>query len=144
MMYQEFMEIAGYEVSVEDYDNIIEPMYMALPNVTKQEFVKMIDKKRFALPTRKQIINQMKKIAKHLQETCEYYTDYEAKDELDKIAKAYAKRFYNINWSNDIKSYVYFKDEYTYKEIGRGCTYPKELVIGRNNRDYERITLIKE
>jgi hypothetical protein len=62
MMYQEFMEIAGYEVSVEDYDNIIEPMYAALPNVTKQEFVKMIDKKRFALPTRKQIINQMKRL----------------------------------------------------------------------------------
>lgn len=142
MMYQEFMEIAGYEVSVEDYNNIIEPMYLALSDVTKQDFVKMIDKKRFALPTKKQIVNQMKKLAKHLQETCEYYTDYEAKDNLEKLAKIYAKRFYNIDWNNDIKSYIYFNDEHTNKEYKRGCTYPLELVIGRNNRDYERLTLI--
>lgn len=48
MMKHEFEELAGYEVSVEDYDNIIEPMYMAT-NLTKQEFVKTISKKRFAI-----------------------------------------------------------------------------------------------
>ena len=48
MMKHEFEEIAGYEVSREDYDNIIEPMYMAT-NLTKQEFVKTISKKRFAV-----------------------------------------------------------------------------------------------
>ena len=142
MMYQEFMEIAGYEVSVEDYNNIIEPMYMALSDVTKQDFVKMIDKKRFALPTKRQIVNQMKKLAKHLQETCELYTDYDAKDELEKIARDYAKRFYYIDCAKNINSYVFFNYEYTCKEFKRGCTYPVEVVIGRNNRDYERITLI--
>lgn len=48
MMKHEFEEIAGYEVTTEDYNNIIEPMYMAT-NLTKQEFVKTINKKRFAV-----------------------------------------------------------------------------------------------
>lgn len=48
MMKHEFEEIAGYEVSVEDYDKIIEPMYMA-SNLSKQDFVKTISKKRFAI-----------------------------------------------------------------------------------------------
>ena len=38
----------GYEEgSNEDYDKVIEPMYMAL-NMSKAEFVKCLDKKRFA------------------------------------------------------------------------------------------------
>lgn len=48
MMKYEFEELAGYEVSTEDYENIIEPMYIAT-NLTKAEFVKVIDKKRFAI-----------------------------------------------------------------------------------------------
>lgn len=47
MMKHEFEELAGYEVSNEDYDKVIEPMYMAL-NMSKAEFVKCLDKKRFA------------------------------------------------------------------------------------------------
>lgn len=46
MMYQEFEEIAGYEVSYEDYNNIIEPMYNAT-NLSKQEFVKTLNLKFF-------------------------------------------------------------------------------------------------
>lgn len=46
MMKHEFETLAGYEVSREDYDNIIEPMYMAT-NLSKQDFVKTISKKRF-------------------------------------------------------------------------------------------------
>ena len=48
MMKHEFEAIAGYEVSTEDYNNIIEPMYMAT-NLSKAEFVKTISKKRFAV-----------------------------------------------------------------------------------------------
>ena len=46
MMKHEFEELAGYEVSNDDYNNIIEPMYMAT-NMSKADFVKCIDKKRF-------------------------------------------------------------------------------------------------
>ena len=46
MMHKEFEAIAGYEVSYEDFINIIEPMYMAT-NLSKQEFVKTLNKKFF-------------------------------------------------------------------------------------------------
>ena len=48
MMKHEFEALAGYEVSWEDYNNIIEPMYMAT-NLPKDEFVKTLNKKRFAV-----------------------------------------------------------------------------------------------
>ena len=48
MMKQEFEALAGYEVSTEDYNNIIEPMYLAT-DLSKQDFVKTISKKRFAV-----------------------------------------------------------------------------------------------
>lgn len=146
MMKHEFEQLAGYEVSTEDYDKVIEPMYMAV-NLSKQDFVKCVDRKRFALPTKRQCVNQMVKIAKHLAETCERYTDYPARDELDNLAKAYAKRFYSVDWVNDTSTYVHFIDEYAYPELRRGCTYPKTLVIGRitNNHDfeYERLDLVR-
>ena len=148
MMWKEFEEIAGYEVSYETYNNVIEPMYTALPNISKQEFVKLIDKKAVALPTRRQVINQMKKLANHLYEICGHYTDYKTEEKLDKLAKEYAKRFHGINWSDDMKSYVFFIKGYEYEEVQRGCTYFKELVIGRQDKygfcnDYERIQLVK-
>ena len=52
MMKIEFEALAGYEVSVSDYDNIIEPMYMAT-ELNKAEFVKVNCKERFALKSRK-------------------------------------------------------------------------------------------
>ena len=140
MMKQEFEEIAGYEVSTEDYNNIIEPMYMAT-DMSKQDFVQTINKKRFALPTTRELMRQIKKEAKHLAETCGQYTDYESKERIDKLAKEYAKRKYNLDWANDIKSYVFFLTEYEYPEIGRGCTYPKTLVIGRDGITYERVEI---
>lgn len=142
MMKYEFEELAGYEVSWEDYTNIIEPMYMAV-SLPKQEFVKVLDRKRFALPTKKKMVSKMRRLAEHLKETCGHYTDYEAKGELEKLATEYAKRFHGLEWSKDIEAYRYFLKEYEYPEIQRGCTYPRELVIGRGNTEYERITLVK-
>lgn len=144
MMHKEFEEIAGYEVSYETYANIIEPMYMALPNnVSKQQFVKMLDKKAFALPTKKEMLKEMKKIANFLYENCGRKSYYEEKDKLDKIAKEYAKRFFGLDWSHDIEAYCFFIKGYEY-ENQRGCSYPKELVIGRKYTDYERIVLVKD
>lgn len=142
MMKQEFEAIAGYEISTEDYINIIEPMYMAV-NLSKSEFVKVIDKKRFALPTKPQLIKDMKKEANHLFEICGRYTDYESEDRLDVMAKQYAKRFYGIDWANDPEAWVYFTKGYECEQFQRGCSYPKKLHIGRNDTEYEIITLIK-
>ena len=46
MMKQEFERLAGYEVSTEDYNNIIEPMYMAT-DLSKEDFIKTINRKAF-------------------------------------------------------------------------------------------------
>lgn len=142
MMHDEFMEIAGYEVSYEDYKTYIEPMYMAVPEtVTKAEFVKMIDKKRFALPTEREMVKAMKQIVKHLYEIWGYRTDFEAEAKLDKIAKQYAKRFWGIDWNRDTDTFVYFHREYQYGGQ-RGCSLPVELVIGRGYTECKRVKLI--
>lgn len=46
MMKYEFEVLAGYKVSTDDYNKIIEPMYMAT-GMNKADFVKCIDRKRF-------------------------------------------------------------------------------------------------
>ncbi len=120
MMWQEFEELAGYEVSYKDYHEIIEPMYMAVPNVSKQEFVKMIDKKRFALKTKAEIIREMKKIAKHLYETCEHYTDWDAKNRIEELRAEYSNRFAG-------GEYCYIETETTLPNQ-RGCSFPVALV----------------
>ena len=58
MMKNEFEALAGYEVSVSDYDNIIEHMYMAT-ELNKAEFVKVISKERFALKSREELIQEI-------------------------------------------------------------------------------------
>ena len=144
MMWKEFEEIAGYEVSYETYNKVIEPMYNALPdNLTKYDFVKMLDKKAFALPTAQSFLKIVKKEAAHLFEICGRYTDYKSEQRMEKAAHDYMKRKYNIDWAKDSESYCYFNREYEYPTLGRGCTYPKELVIGNGNHEYERIALVK-
>ena len=146
MMWKEFEELAGYEVSYETYNNVIEPMYNALPeSITKQQFVKMLDKKQFALPTKAQMLKEMKKIANFIFENCGVRSYYEEEDALDSLARAYAKRFFGMDFSKDMKAWFYFNRECAYRgsRMDRGCTFPEELVIGRDNTEYERITLVK-
>jgi len=52
MMKHEFEQIAGYEVSLDDYNNIIEPMYIAA-DIDKSEFVKLLSKERFEVKSSK-------------------------------------------------------------------------------------------
>lgn len=132
MMKYEFEELAGYEVSAEDYTNIIEPMYMAT-NLTKQEFVKVIDKKRFALKTKKQYIAEMRKLAKHLYDTCQNYYDSETREKLKKLADEYTARFYNGFADNFFNS-----EEKTYTT----CYYPTEIEI-YGTKEYKTIEIIK-
>ncbi len=151
MMKQEFEQIAGYEVSAEDYRNILEPMYMALPDsFTKADFVKMVDRKRFALPTKAAIVKDMKRRAQFLFDNCGLRGWNDEKRELDRIARGYARRFFGYDFSNT-NTYCYFIERCAYCgfDMERGCTYPKELVIGYTDRqngyfyEQERIELVK-
>lgn len=127
MMQHEFERIAGYEVSYEDYTKIIEPMYNAT-DLDKFEFVKVIDRKRFDLGAKKRrIVKNMKRIAAHLKETFTHYTDYEAREELERLANEYkelikAEGFYISEidiWTCSYPKRVEFYDAryYTFKRI---------------------------
>lgn len=131
MMWKEFEEIAGYEVSYTTYSTIIEPMYNALPeNIDKFQFVKMIDKKAFALPTKAQLKRAMRKEADHLAEICGRYTDYESEQRLEKLAREYAERFYGYDIKSDSNGVWYnIEKEYEFPTLRRGCTYPATLKI---------------
>lgn len=131
MMKEEFERLAGYEVSFEDYNKVIEPMYMAT-NLSKEEFVKVIDKKRFALKTKEQFINEMKKLAKHLYDTCSQYYDSETREHLKKLADEYTTRFYGGFADN------YFNSE---EKSLSTCYYPSELQI-YGTKNYKTIEII--
>ena len=124
MMKHEFEALAGYEVSVSDYDNIIEPMYMAT-QLSKAEFVKVICKERFALKSREEIVQEMKELAGHLKKTCDHYTDVEAEEKLRELAAEYKERF------GPYKGGFLLNTRYTLEHLGecRGCSYPAELEI---------------
>lgn len=141
MMWKEFEKLAGYEVTYSDYHDIIEPMYMALPNVGKAEFIGMIDKKRFALPTREKMIRDMRKKAEEIEAIVEHTGAYSLKEELRKMAYAYAGRFHGFD-RHDLNTYCYFRDDYTLPGM-RGCSFPFELVIGDTKHgDWETVRLI--
>lgn len=136
MMKIEFEALAGYEVSVSDYDNIIEPMYMAT-KLSKEEFVKVICKERFALKSREELIQEMKEIAGHLKKTCENFTDIEAEEKLRELAAEYKKRF------GPYKGGFFLNTRYTLEHLGecRGCSYPAELEI--YNGEFHTVEKIK-
>lgn len=100
MMKHEFEALAGYEVSFEDYNRVIEPMYMAT-ELSKEDFVKCIDRKRFALPTKAELLAAMRKEAKHLYDICGRCCDFESEQRLERLAHTYLKRVYGVDWTVD-------------------------------------------
>ena len=143
MMYEEFERIAGYRVSYETYANIIEPMYMAL-NVDKETFCTYLNKKAFALPTRRELVTKMRKLARHLAETCEHYTDYPAKQELEKVINTYAEQFHHIDRMNTKTGGWYTSSRYTFPH-GRGCSFPCSVTFYNGDyHDAETIDLVTD
>ena len=122
MMKHEFEALAGYEVTAEDYNSIIEPMYMAT-DLTKEDFVKTINKKCFAVKPLAKMVKEMKAQAKHLKETCNHYTDYEGEDALEAVLAEYISRKYP---GQDMGHFI--NRAYTISD-NRGCTYPHEVQI---------------
>ena len=117
MMKHEFEALAGYEVSTEDYDNIIEPMYMAT-NLSKQDFVQTISKKRFALKPVKAMIKEMKALAKEIEEQCTYVYTYDLQEQLKDIVRSYVKRIYGTSATFNF-----------HEEMKQSCYYVKSIEI---------------
>lgn len=135
MMQQEFEQLAGYEVSYEDYVDIIEPMYLAV-DLSKSEFVQCINKKRFALPTLKSIIRNMQQCAESLYESCTHYTDWDEKEKLNGFIEEYIQRRFG-RLSNTITYGINEKQRQT-------CYYPVSVDIydAKTYRNIERIDLL--
>ncbi len=132
MTQTEFEILAGYEVTQADYNTIIEPMYMATV-LSKEEFVKCINKARFALPTRNQMLNTMRRLAKILKENCTHFIDKETETALRELVTRYIDRFYHGACNNRID-----------KEMLWSCYYPACVVIydKKTFRTVETIKLI--
>lgn len=131
MTKQEFETLAGYEVSREDYYNIIEPMYMAI-EADKVDFVNMISKKRFALPTLGYYKKEMLKRMDELESTCTFYHDEKTRDELAGIIEKYiARRFFPRN----VK---YLIDE----KMKQSCYFPYRITI-YDGKTYETLEVIE-
>lgn len=129
MMKYEFETLAGYEVSTKDYNEIIEPMYMAT-NLSKEEFVKTISKKRFALRSLKSIIKEMKTIAKEIENNCYIYYTKDLSEQLENLFNEYIGRKYegmNVN---------YFISE----GMKFSCFYPMQVEF--YNKDYKTLETI--
>lgn len=137
MMHKEFEEIAGYEVSYEDYTNIIEPMYMAT-NLSKQEFVKCLNRKQFDLgykkqQYKKQLLKEMKSIAKEMYTLCSHTETYEQYEALRAKAIEYIKAF--PVWKAPHHEFS--------TEHKNGCSYVKSLVwYDENWNEVQQIELV--
>ena len=137
MMYKEFEEIAGYEVSYEDYTNIIEPMYMAT-NLSKQQFVKLLDRKQFdqnykKQQYKKQLLKEMKAIAEEIYNLCGITETWEQKTDLLEKVREYIKAF--PVWGAPNHELI---DGHK-----NGCTYKKSLVwYDENWNEAQRIELV--
>lgn len=138
MMWQEFERIAGYEVSYEDYTKIIEPMYNAT-NLSKQEFVKVLDRKQFDLGYKrkveeKRLISRMKEISQDMKDLCGRTTTYDEYEELRKVARQYIDEF--PLW---MAPHHEFETAYGYGN----CTYVKALIwYDHNWNEVKRIELV--
>ena len=122
MMYEEFMNLAGYEVSYSDYVNIIEPMYMAL-DVDKSDFIKCLNRKRFELEPLDKIHDRMKKLANQIKENCTHYTDYEAYDQIEALAENYKNRLQAYNYQIETTEKLYNNCYHS------TCYYPCRVII---------------
>lgn len=136
-MWEEFEKLAGYEVTYEDYANVIEPMYNAT-NLSKAQFVKTLNRKAFDLKYKKQeMIKAMKAICAERKENAEHFTNYDAENQLQILVRKYTETFHRFGTPEIARKQTFQT---------RGCSYPAELIIygGVVNGKYyeiERITL---
>lgn len=105
MMKYEFEKLAGYEVSDYDYDVIIEPMYMAT-NLSKQDFVKCLDRKRFEVKHQKspeliELENQLKKDIKDAKDQIKSYED--RIKHLKSLIEVEDSMYWIKEWKEEIK-----------------------------------------
>ena len=104
MNYEEFIRIAGYEVSFETYKNIIEPMYMTTDIIDKKEFCKSFSKKLFGIKSTDKLLKEINKTVKFMKENTDRQLQINAWKEFKELCEDYRKRTYLADY------YTYDKD----------------------------------
>ena len=142
MMWEEFERLAGYEVTYDDYTNIIEPMYMAT-NLNKQEFIATLDRKRFDRVARERaekaaMVKAMREIATERAANCEHFGDWESESRLIEIAREYVRKWFPayLKPHGDIERRHWIDDP-------NACTYPADLVIYSEADGWKEIERVK-
>ena len=137
MMWSEFEKIAGYEVSYEDYTNIIEPMYNAV-ELSKQEFVKTLNRKQFDLKYKKD--QEKKKLIRELKELAEtMFTQCGRCDTCETLSKLISKaQEYDVKFSQP-----FTKAEFERAKGYGYCSYIKAIVwYDREWKEVDRLELV--
>ena len=96
MMKEEFENIAGYKVTGYDYRKIIEPMYMST-SLSKEEFVKSINRKYFELTPEKKDIEEIRNYATELQQNAKNNGEFFAPKKFRTMLEDYARKYYDSN-----------------------------------------------
>ena len=146
MMKHEFEKLAGYQVSWEDYNNILEPMYSALPdNITKEQFVEMIDRKRFSVTDKKRkMVREMRKIATYIFEHCGQASFCEEEQQLHSMIQEYEEQFLQID-PRDSGAGYYVDRKHAYRGYlqDRGCSFPYKVGFFRGDNMMAELILVK-
>ena len=74
-------------------------------------------------------MTEMKKLAKHLMETCDHYTDFEAKEKIEDLLDELANRFYG-------GCYTFLKTATTSPGM-RGCSFPVAISVYYGEKYHE-------
>lgn len=131
MMKSEFEKIAGYEITYDDYKNIIEPMYLAL-NLEKKEFVKLLNKKRFAVSHKQnEDLIRLKIFANEIADKANKKNVYEESYDLYNNCEEYCKKYYKAG-----AHLLYADSEISY------ATFPVLLEIIKDNTIIDVISLV--
>lgn len=138
-MKHEFEKLAGYEVTIRDYLDIIEPMYMAT-NLDKSDFVKCLDRNRFDKKVvLENHIKSAKKYAEALKRCCGHFIDTYSEEHLKGELEMYAQEKYRLSFDADLT--IYFNTAYEFTSLQRGCTYPISAEIIVDGVSYETVEL---
>lgn len=151
MMRQEFEELAGIHVGSLFYDEMLEPMYNALPEfVYKQDFARFIDARKAQLIFYKEMISKGAVGTLKNSTVMRLLSDLEYLEVLDKALSDHffyydtdsAKHFLNSRFGKEVTAS--FKGGYTHAEpMKESCRMnpftPEVILTNRNRRTHEHI-----
>lgn len=122
MMYDEFLKLANVSenaITLDTYQNYIEPMYMAAPSMSKDVFVKMLNiefiKKNYLSPNN--IEQEIVKVVEELRSLAGHAVTNDQENTFIWLAKKFCKmKMYDYAYSEyEVKNYAHFNAKFVVK-----------------------------